>query len=272
MRTALIAGATGLVGGACLQQLLADSKYRRVIAIVRRPTAVAHPKLESHVIDFEQIGTLEPTAIDDVFCALGTTIKKAGSQEAFRKVDFEYPKAIAEYAKRFVQLGVRVVGGCCGTTPAHIRAIRDALRTVKPSRKVSTDRPIEVVTEEEVAEPPTREKSRLAARIVDGEFVCSVELVPPRGCDPAKVLDAAQYLADENIDAINIPDSPRASSRMSPLALAVLIENRISVETILHYCCRDRNILGMQSDLLGAHALGLRNILLVTGDPIRTGD
>jgi uncharacterized protein YbjT (DUF2867 family) len=109
MRTALIAGATGLVGGSCLQRLLADGKYSRVIAIVRRPLAVAHPKLESRVIDFEQIGTLEPTAIDDVFCALGTTIKKAGSQEAFRKVDFEYPKALAEYAKRCGALRIALV-------------------------------------------------------------------------------------------------------------------------------------------------------------------
>lgn len=189
-----------------------------------------------------------------------------------RNIYLVSPEYLAEYARRFVQLGVRVVGGCCGTTPTHIKAIRDALRTVRPSRKVSTDRPCETVTEDKIAAPPTREKSRLAARITDSEFVCSVELLPPRGCDPQTVLDAARYLADENIDAINIPDSPRASSRMSPLAFAVLVENKIGVETILHYCCRDRNILGMQSDLLGAHALGLRNILIVTGDPIRTGD
>jgi uncharacterized protein YbjT (DUF2867 family) len=109
MRTALIAGATGLVGGACLQRLIADSKYRRVIAVVRRPMSVSHPKLESHVIDFERIESLEPTAIDDVYCALGTTIKKAGSQEAFRKVDFEYPKALAAYAKRCGALRIALV-------------------------------------------------------------------------------------------------------------------------------------------------------------------
>lgn len=189
-----------------------------------------------------------------------------------RNIYLVSPEYLSEYARRFVQVGARVVGGCCGTTPTHIKAIRNALRTVMPAKKATPAKPHRRVAEEEVAATPTREKSRIASRIADGEFVCSIELVPPKGCNPEKVLDAARYLAGENIDAINIPDSPRASSRMSPLALAVLIESRVGIETILHYCCRDRNILGMQSDLLGAHALGLRNILIVTGDPIRTGD
>lgn len=109
MRTALIAGATGLIGGACLERLLADSKYRRVIAIVRRPLTVVHPKLESHVTDFDQLETLEPAAIDDVFCALGSTIKKAGSEEAFRKIDLGYPKALCTYAKRCGAVRVALV-------------------------------------------------------------------------------------------------------------------------------------------------------------------
>ena len=119
---------------------------------------------------------------------------------------------------------------------------------------------------------PRESKSNLTRKIFEGSFVKLAEIVPPRGCDPALALEAAGCLAEAGIDAINIPDSPRATSRMSPLALAVLIERAAGLETVLHYCCRDRNILGMQSDLLGAHALGLRNMLLVTGDPIRMED
>jgi methionine synthase I (cobalamin-dependent)/5,10-methylenetetrahydrofolate reductase len=182
------------------------------------------------------------------------------------------PEYLAEYARRFVQVGVRVVGGCCGTTPSHIRAVRDALRTIKP---VGTIHPAVKISEVETVSVeivPLEHKSRLSRKISEGSFVELVEIVPPRGCDPASTLEAAGRLAEAGIDAINIPDSPRATSRMSPLALAVLIERNTGLETVLHYCCRDRNILGMQSDLLGAHALGLRNMLLITGDPIRTED
>ncbi len=182
------------------------------------------------------------------------------------------PEYLAEYARRFVQVGVRVVGGCCGTTPSHIRAVRDALRTIKPS---GTIHPSVKISEEEPAAleaVPRERKSRLSKKIFEGSFVKLVEIVPPKGCDAGPTLEAAGRLAEAGIDAINIPDSPRATSRMSPLALAVLIERDTGLETVLHYCCRDRNILGMQSDLLGAHALGLRNMLLITGDPIRTED
>lgn len=190
-----------------------------------------------------------------------------------RNIYLVSPEYLAEYARRFVQVGVRAVGGCCGTTPLHIRAIRDALRSVRPVRRVHAVRlKPEEVKEEHVGAAPTAGKSSLSAKIGEGKTVCLVELVPPRGCDPSAVIAAAEGLSDEGVDAINIPDSPRATSRMSSLALAVLIEQQVGIETVLHYCCRDRNILGMQSDLLGAHALGLRNILLVTGDPIRTGD
>jgi methionine synthase I (cobalamin-dependent)/5,10-methylenetetrahydrofolate reductase len=182
------------------------------------------------------------------------------------------PEYLAEYARRFVRVGVRVVGGCCGTTPSHIRAVREALRTIKPR---GTIHPAIKISEEETATieaVPREHKSRLSKNISEGSFVKLVEIVPPRGCDAGPTLEAAVRLADAGIDAINIPDSPRATSRMSPLALAVLIERNTGLETVLHYCCRDRNILGMQSDLLGAHALGLRNMLLITGDPIRTED
>jgi len=190
-----------------------------------------------------------------------------------RNIYMVSPEYMAEYARRFIQAGASVVGGCCGTTPAHIKAVRKAVKKSGPERKKTIVIKVETVGEEsEVAPVPKREKSRLGARIEDGEFVTLVELLPPRGCNPAKVLEAARFLSDAEIDAINIPDSPRASSRMSPLALAVLIERKIGIEAVLHYCCRDRNILGMQSDLLGAHALGLRNILAITGDPVKSGD
>ena len=189
-----------------------------------------------------------------------------------RNIYMTSPEYMAEYARRFVKAGARIVGGCCGTTPAHIRAIADVLKTVRPKKVDMTvhhhhDESIEISRA-----VPLAEKSSLAGKIAAGEFVRMVEMVPPRGGNPGKVLEAAARLSGASVDAINIPDSPRASSRMSPLALAVLIERDAGIETVLHYCCRDRNILGMQSDILGAHALGLRNILVITGDPIKTGD
>lgn len=179
------------------------------------------------------------------------------------------PEYFGEYARRFVQAGVRVVGGCCGTTPAHIRAIRDALRTVRPRAAERSRPPAPRVEPDAPPSAATAEKSALGAKIASGAFVRLVECVPPHGCETKRVVEALAPLARAGIDAINIPDSPRSSSRMSPLALAVVIERETGMETVLHYCCRDRNILGIQSDLLGAHALGLRNILLITGDPVR---
>lgn len=189
-----------------------------------------------------------------------------------RNIYLVSPEYLAEYARRFVQIGVRAVGGCCGTTPAHIKAIHDALLTIHPERSIRHIIEMPRVEAEHLEAVPLEKKSNLSEKISEGEFVKLVELVPPRGCDASKALDAARELKGFGIDAINIPDSPRATSRMSPLALAILIEREIGIETVLHYCCRDRNILGIQSDLLGAHAIGLRNMLLVTGDPIRTGD
>ncbi len=189
-----------------------------------------------------------------------------------RNIYMTSPEYMAEYARRFVKAGARIIGGCCGTTPAHIRAISDILKTVRPMKVAAHAQQTDKVHSDISRAVPLAEKSSLARKIADGEFVRLVEMVPPRGGNPRKVLDAAALLSEAGIDAINIPDSPRASSRMSPLALAVLIERDAGIETVLHYCCRDRNILGMQSDILGAHALGLRNILVITGDPIKTGD
>src|SRR4030095_6952603 len=114
--------------------------------------------------------------------------------------------------------------------------------------------------------------SRLAAALMEGRLVTSVEITPPKGFDTARVLEGARVLKEAGVDAINVPDGPRASARMGAQALSVLLEQKVGIETVLHYCCRDRNLLGMQSDLLGAAALGLRNLLVITGDPPKMGD
>lgn len=180
------------------------------------------------------------------------------------------PEYHAEFARRFITAGANIVGGCCGTTPAHIKAIVNAVRAMQP-HKTAVSMHVQPKREVQVAVIPLEEKSALAARM-QRKFVTSVEVVSPRGINPQAVLSGVKKLVGFGVDAINIPDGPRASARMSPMALAQLIERSIPVETILHYCCRDRNILGMQSDLLGAYTLGLRNILAITGDPPKLGD
>ncbi len=190
-----------------------------------------------------------------------------------RNIYLASPEYMAEYARRFILTGARIVGGCCGTTPAHIRAIANAVRALRPRRAhVIVHEPPKAEGEPPSAAIPREAKSPFAAKLASGEFVTCVELVPPRGHGVARVLERARKLKQAGIDAVNIPDGPRASARMSPLALAVLLEREAGVETILHYACRDRNLVGMQSDLIGAFALGLRNLLLVTGDPPKLGD
>jgi len=183
------------------------------------------------------------------------------------------PEYIAEFAKQVVPFGVQLIGGCCGTTPDHIKAISTAVRPLQHStRKPSARATTAPRTELDAVEPvPLAERSALAAALESGEFATSVEVVPPRGCYPGKLLNAVKKLKGK-VHAINIPDGPRASSRMGALALAVRIEQDLGIETILHYCCRDRNLLAMQSDLLGARALGVKNILIITGDPPKVGD
>lgn len=183
------------------------------------------------------------------------------------------PEYMAVYAKRFIEAGVRIVGGCCGTTPDHIKAIRASVRATAPGRRI-TVAPASAPAGErvDVVTVPVAERSDLSRAIAGGRFVVSVEMLPPRGHELEKNLAGAQALRVAGIDAINIPDGPRATARMSPLAMAVCLEREVGIETIIHYCCRDRNLLGMQSDLLGAHALGLRNVLIITGDPPKLGD
>jgi homocysteine S-methyltransferase len=184
------------------------------------------------------------------------------------------PEYMASYARRFVHQGVRLVGGCCGTTPEHIRHIKQAVRAHAPARVVAgTERGGASGVVAPVLEPIARaEKSRMANGLSRGAFIVSVELVPPRGPEAKALVDVARQLRIRGVDLVNIPDNPRASGRMSALAAALMIQQQSGVETILHYACRDRTLLGMQSDLLGAHAIGVRNVLLITGDPPASGD
>jgi len=180
------------------------------------------------------------------------------------------PEYMASYARKFVAAGVSLIGGCCGTTPEHIRSMKSALR-VGEARTSSFH--VTVASRTTVpAVKPLEERSKLGRKLAAGEFVTMVEIVPPKGSDPAKELAAAKYLRAVGIDAVNIPDSPRASARMGNQALCNLIERDCAIETVLHYTCRDRNVLSIQSDLLGACALGLNNLICITGDPPRLGN
>jgi len=199
------------------------------------------------------------------------------------------PDYMASYARRFIMHNVRVVGGCCGTTPEHIRQIKAAVRSLAPAvvsagaREANHGGPAamgdgEVAGASDTfarvdAAPVAREhKSRLANALARGAFVVAVEVIPPRGYQTDQVLERARRLKIGGVDVVSIPDGQRAGARISALSLAVLIEQQAGIETLLYYACRDRNLLGIQSDLLGAHAMGVRNLMLVTGDPGRVGD
>ncbi|MEP6847537.1 MAG: bifunctional homocysteine S-methyltransferase/methylenetetrahydrofolate reductase [Acidobacteriota bacterium] len=185
------------------------------------------------------------------------------------------PEYMAEFSRRFVQVGAKFVGGCCGTTPTHIKLIANAIRSISPRQAISEVRQQPVTVAElkpqDVQVVAAEDRSRWSAKIARGEFVTSVEVLPPKGCDAQKTLESIRLLKDAGVDGVNIPDGPRAQTRMSAQATAVLVEREIGIEAVLHYCCRDRNLLGMMSDLLGAAALGLHNLLLITGDPPKMG-
>jgi len=177
------------------------------------------------------------------------------------------PEYFVTYAKRFIRTGAKIVGGCCGTLPNHIKLVSNAVKALSDSR-VS----IETVPAIEIETVPTREKSEFARKLSEGKFVTCVEILPPKGTDYSKALKKAERLKQAGVDAVNIPDGPRATARMSPLSLAMLFRDEADMEPIIHYTCRDRNLLGMQSDLLGADALGIKNVLAVTGDPPKLGN
>jgi methionine synthase / methylenetetrahydrofolate reductase(NADPH) len=189
-----------------------------------------------------------------------------------RQMYMASPDYMGKYAKRLIHKGVKFIGGCCGTTPEHIKVIADAVRPLSPRRSfviVERDEPAE---RRPGVEPlPLAERSRWGRKLAQGQFVTTIEIVPPKGANPDALVKSVQSIRDAGVDAVNVPDGPRAQNRMGAIAVAVLLQQRVGIETVLHYCCRDRNLLGMHSDLLGCAALGLRNLLLITGDPPKMG-
>jgi len=189
-----------------------------------------------------------------------------------RNLYLSSPDYIASYARRFIAAGVRLVGGCCGTTPDHVRQIALAVRTMAPAaaRPAAT-----VVVAGNAAPAPAivdrREKSKIARAFADREFAIVAEVSAPRGLDLASAVRRARLFQDLGALAVNVPDYPKSGARASALALAALIEQQARVQTLLHYSCRDRNLIGMQSDLVGAHELGLRDVVLTTGNPAPQG-
>jgi len=188
-----------------------------------------------------------------------------------RSIYLSSSEYMAEYARRFIQSGAKIIGGCCGTTPDYIRAMRSAIRSLLPQQ-----RRIAVKSQGQPKvwnQPcPLAAKSELAAKIAAGQFITSVELVPPRGTDYQKAVDATRQLIEWQVDTVNIPEGPRALSRMGAPFLGKVILDSVGIEPIVHYTCRDRNLLGIISDLLGIHAMGIRNLLLITGDPPKMGN
>jgi homocysteine S-methyltransferase len=186
-----------------------------------------------------------------------------------RKIYMASPEYFGTYAKALVEAGARFTGGCCGTTPEHIKEIAKFVASVQPKAHVVVARATPAAP---AAEPmPLAERSNWGAKLARGDFVSTVEIVPPRGTDATQMLEAVRALKAAGVDAVNVPDGPRAQSRMGALLTSLLIEREIGLETVTHYCCRDRNLLSMLSDLLGAAAHGLRNLLLITGDPPKMG-
>jgi len=190
-----------------------------------------------------------------------------------RYIYLSSPEYMADYAEKFIRSGVNIVGGCCGTTPEHIKKMCQVIRKLNSSfsSKAETEILVKDEIEEEEVEKPAIELSDFAQSI-GKKFLVSVELDPPKGTNPEKILQVAKKLKDKGIDAVNIADSPMAKARMSCLSMAHLLREKTGMDVILHLTCRDRNLMGLQSDLLGAHALGIRNVLAITGDPPSLGD
>lgn len=193
-----------------------------------------------------------------------------------RKMYMASPEYMATYARRLVEAGALMVGGCCGTGPEHVREMARQLeegpRPRPGARAAATVEPGATPGETEAEEPtPLPERSDWGRKLDAGEPVTCVEVQPPRGSDPTSLLEACRRLDKAGVDAVNLPDGARASVRMGVIAAATLVQREVGIEALAHYTCRDRNLLGMTGDLLGAQALGLRNLLLVTGDPPKTG-
>ena len=184
------------------------------------------------------------------------------------------PEYMTQYARRFLQVGVRIVGGCCGTTPEHIKLLCSEVRSMQPlQHRTAVAAALEEGKSEIKRLPnmPMPEKSQLGAKLAAGKFVAFVEILPPRGVDASKEIAGARLCREHGIDCINVPDGPRASARMSAQVTCQLIQRQAGIEAVLHFCCRDRNILSIQSELLGAYTVGVRNLICITGDPPRMG-
>ncbi len=193
-----------------------------------------------------------------------------------RSIYMSTPEYMAEYAKRFFEHGASIIGGCCGTTPEHIRSIVKAIHSLDKSQHSSAANIIIHEKEsheiEGFAPIALEEKSKLGYKLANSQEVLSIEISPPRGTDVSDVIEKAKICAAHGVDAINIPDGPRASSRLSPMITGLSIKQQANIEVVLHVCCRDKNVLGIQSDMLGAEVLGLSNVLLITGDPPKLGE
>lgn len=185
-----------------------------------------------------------------------------------RKIYMASPEYMASYSRRMVEAGAKFVGGCCGTTPEHIKAMVGFVQSVSPRHTIVTAAP-----ELSKARPPVPldQRSALGAKLAAGRFTTAVEIVPPKGIDPEPMYSQCRQLKAAGVDVVNVPDGPRAQSRMGALVSALLIQREVGMEAVVHYCCRDRNLLGMLSDLLGAAAGGLHNLLIITGDPPKMG-
>jgi homocysteine S-methyltransferase len=181
------------------------------------------------------------------------------------------PEYMASFARKAIAAGAQIVGGCCGTTPNHTRAMRSAIRAIDAQSKVAQGS-VHSVLSTETPPAPLGHRSRIGSLVEQRSFITLVEIVPPRGIDCSKEIEGARLLAQLGVHAINVPDSPRASARMSAQSLCIQIQQHTGIETILHYTCRDRNILSIQSDLLGASSIGLHNVLCLTGDPPKLGN
>lgn len=188
-----------------------------------------------------------------------------------RMIYMSSPEYLATYGLRYINLGARGVGGCCGNGPEHILELQ---RTIRPLSRMNTSDRIQVVSEgvQPKTAIPLEKRSKLAAKLSRGEFVWTTELTPPRGFDLTAVVEKAKICKAAGIDAMNIPDGPRASSRLSPIVTAIEIQQKADIEVVLHCCCRDKNLIGMQADLLGCAAVNINNILFITGDPPKLGD
>ena len=188
-----------------------------------------------------------------------------------RKFYMASPEYMGQYAKWIVEAGARFVGGCCGTTPEHIREIAKFVQSVSPRQQLAGGARSGQFRASALSPVPMAERSKLAAKVAAGQFTVTVEIVPPKGVRPDSMFAQCRELKAAGVDAVNVPDGPRAQSRMGALLSGIMIQREVGIEAVVHYACRDRNLLGMLSDLLGAAAAGLNNLLIVTGDPPKMG-